>query len=226
MANEEVFLTFERIQSLYKEFQKIDTDNDGFISLKSLKEDMEEDNEETFSKRLEGVTKFIKINAELGDTKKLEENPVQLMDFVENTMKSKEESGLSLNQLNKVLDKFTKGNGNEFGFTPLTDDEIFINFKGTLQVIVNCARLQFQEIDKDQNGLITRRELQEFLKKEIPLDGSSDDDDSDVEAKNNFMSKKAAKMWIAGCDQNGDGELNFKEFFEGLERLERDPYSN
>ena len=225
MAVEGIVLTLERIQNLYKDFQKLDRDNDGFISLKSLKEDLyqkvqNEKSEENFAKMLNGVQKFIKLNESFEAVKSANKNTSDVMRFIEESMKSRKESRLSFEQLNEILDQFFIESSDKHGFVPLTDAKTFINFKGILQVAVNCARITFQEIDKDKNGTITRKEMQEFFKKEIPFDVSSGDDDSDIEDKNNLISKKAAKLLIAECDQDGDGELSFKEFFDGLELLE------
>ena len=70
----------------------------------------------------------------------------------------------------------------------------------TKDIKTNLARMMFNFIDDDESGKITKKEVAEFLK-------YSD------------FSKVTINEFIADLDKNGDGEIDFVEFFLWFKKL-------
>ena len=237
MAEKKSFFTLERVQKIYEQFEE--RNKNGFISLKPLIEEFEEGPLSVEStKFLEGVPKFVKTDGTGEEVKKDQETPSSIMEFIKDKMNSKETSGMSLEELNEVLDKFTEENGENLGFTPVTDAdlddlELYINFKGFIQVTMNYLKLLFEKVDKDKNGQITKSEMKAFFQdqfqkkfREVLSDSDSDSDldgfnEEDIEEYKmipiKMMSFELAHVVIiSDLDQDGDRKVSFEELFESL----------
>ena len=104
-------------------------------------------------------------------------------------------SEVTLEKFNTILDRFEK---EEIG-------DKFINFKGFLQAFVIGTRFEFEEIDMNGNGFISKFEFEDFLSKKGFPPGKV---------------MEAVRKTIEKVDQNGDERLTFKEVFEAILEME------
>ena len=145
---------------------------------------------------------------------------MNIVDFIKDTTKRVQKTGMTVGQLFEVMDKFKEKTGENQKFVKFDESgkeaDVFTDFKGFLQVNVNLQRLQFQEIDMSGDGSVTRKELLKYLRKDYQFNDATEDEFSEVTNLLFEITNDIAEMWTAAFDQNGDGELSFDEFFEGL----------
>ena len=98
MADQKPILKLVHIEKLFREFQTLDLDQDGFISLDILKQFLTlKVEQEIVTKTIEKVTKVkINISGAINSGKTAKETFNNLMDFIRTVMESEKESGVEI----------------------------------------------------------------------------------------------------------------------------------
>ena len=110
--------------------------------------------------------------------------------------------GLELDayQINEARWKYTTGEG-RFNWMLFCDDIEKARAKSWSQASRVKSAKAFADIDRDGSGRIDRDELEAALKRwKVPLDG-----------------QKLSQL-VSSCDADGDGQIDYKEFVDGLAR--------